>query len=80
MGKLIQITNTMTDFHKGLIQGIIATSTNCHSDERTLPNRYKTALKSLTSNHNKGGSVVIMDSTVYNQKLTDLLINNNTYE
>ena len=55
---------------------IIAASTKCHSDELILPNRYITALKSLSSNHNivispsgKGGGIVIMDSTVYNQKL-----------
>ena len=59
----------------------------CHSDEPTLPKRYITALKSLSSNHNIvispsdiGGGVVIMDSTVYNQKLMDLLDDNNTYE
>ena len=28
----------------------------------------------------KGGGVVIMDSTVYNQKLMDLLDDNNIYE
>ena len=88
MGKLIN-TNCKhhdSDFLKGFLQGIIATFTNCHSDELTLPNRYITALKSLSSNHNivispsdKGGSVVIMDSTVYNQKLMELLGNNNTY-
>ena len=55
------------------LQGIIAASTNCHSDEPTLPKIYITALKSLSSNHNivispsdKGGGVVIMNSTVYN--------------
>ena len=89
MGKLIN-TNYKhhdSDFHKGFLQGIIAASTNCHSDELTLPNRYITALNSLSSNHNiiispsdKGGGVVIMDSTVYNQKLMDLLGDNNTYE
>ena len=70
----------MTNFHKGFLQGIIAASINCHSDELTLPNRCITALKSLSSNHNivispsdKSGGVVIMDSTVYNQKLMDLL-------
>ena len=62
-------------------------STNCHSNELTLPNRHITALKSLSSNHNivispsdKGRAVVIMDSTVYNQKLMNLLGDNNTYE
>ena len=76
MGKIIN-TNYKhhdSDFHKGFLQGIIAASTNCHSDELTLLKRYITALKSLSSNHNivispsdKGGGVVIMDSTVYNQ-------------
>ena len=90
MGKLIN-TNYKhhdTDFHKGFLQGIIAASTNCHSDELTLPNRYITALKSLSSNpgivispSDKGGCVVvIMDSTVYNKKLMDLLDDNNIYE
>ena len=70
-----------SDFHKGFLQGIIAASTNCHSDELTLPNRNITALKSLSSNPNifispsdKGGGVGIMDSTDYNQKLMDQLM------
>ena len=89
MGKIIN-TNYKhhdTDFHKGFSQGIIAASTNCHSDELPLPKRYITALKSLSSHHNivispsdKGGGIVIMDSTVYNQKLLDLLDDNNTYD
>ena len=89
MGKIIN-TNYKhhdSDFDKGFLQCIIAASTNCHSDEPTLPKRYITALKSLSSNHNivispsdKGGGVVIMDSMVYNQKLMDLLDDNNTYE
>ena len=48
---------------------------------------YITALKTLTSYHNivispsdKGGGVVIMDFTVFNQKLMHLFGNNNTYE
>ena len=83
MGKLIN-TNYKHhdfDFHKGFLQGIIAASTNCHSDELTLPNRYITALKSLSSNHNiiislsdKCGGVVIMESTVYNQNLWIYLV------
>ena len=70
-----------TDLYKGFIQGIIATSTNCHSDELTIPNRYITALKSLSSIHivispsDKDGGVVIIDSTVYYQKLMDLTTN-----
>ena len=75
-----------SDFHKGFLQGIIAASSNGHSDEPTLPNRYITAIKYLSSKPNnvispvKGGGVVIMDSTVYNQNLMDLLDDNNTYE
>ena len=89
MGKLINTNNKhhATDFHKGFIQGIISASTICHSDELTLPNRYITALKALSSNHqiilsssDKCGSVVIMDSMVYNQKLMDLLGDSNTDE
>ena len=89
MGKIIN-TNYKhhdSDFDKRFLQGIITASTNCHSDEPTLPKRYITALKSLSSNHNivispsdKGGGVVIMDSAVYNQKLMDLLDDDNTYE
>ena len=89
MGKLIN-TNYKhhdSDFLEGYLQGIITASTNCYSDELTLPNRYITALKSFSSNHNivisssdKGGGVVIMDSTVYKQNLMDLLGDNNTYE
>ena len=89
MGKLVN-TNYKhhdSDFHKRFLQNIIAASTNYHSDELTRPNRYITALKSLSSNRNiiiapsdKGGGVVIMDSMVYNQKLMDVLGNNNTYE
>ena len=83
MGKLINTNykHHYSDFHKGFLQSIIATS-----DELTLPNRYITALKTLSSNHNivispsdKGGAIVIMDSTVYNQKLMDLL-GDNSYE
>ena len=89
MGKLINMNYKRhdSDFHKGFIQGILATSINCHSDELTLPNRYITALKSLSSNHNiiispsdEGGGVVIMDSMLYNQKLMDLLGDSSTYE
>ena len=89
MGKIINTNYKYhdSDFHKGFLQGIIAASTNCHSDELTLPNRYITALRSLSSNHNviispsdEGGGVVIMDSSVYNQKLMDLLDDSNTYE
>ena len=65
----------VSDFHKGFIEGIIAASTKCHSDDLPLPNRYITALKSLSSNHNivispsdKSGGVVIMYSMVYNKK------------
>ena len=76
-----------SDFHKGFLQGIIAASINYLCSELTLPDRYITALKSLSYNHNivispseKGGGVVIMDSTDYNQKLMDLLGDNITYE
>ena len=89
IGQLIDINYKHHDsnFHKGFEQDIIATSTNCHTDEQTLPRRYIPALKSLSSNHNiiishsdKGGGAVVMDSSVYNQKLMDLLDDNNTYE
>ena len=89
MGKLINTNykNHDSDFHKGFIQSIIAASANRHSDELTLTNSSITALKSLSSNRNlviwhsdKGRGVVIMDSTVYNQKLRVILGNNNTYE
>ena len=77
MGKIINSNykHHDSDFHIGFLQGIIAASTNCHSDELTLPNRYITALKSVSSNHNivispsdKDGGLVIVDSTAYNQK------------
>ena len=89
MGKLINTNYKYhdSDFHEGYLQGIIAASTNCNSDEMTLSNRYITALKFLSSNPNivistsdKGGDVVIMDSTVYKQTLMDLVGDNNTYE
>ena len=89
MGKLINISykHHDSDFHKGFLQGIIAAFINYHSDELTQPNRYITALKSLSSNHNivispsdKVGGIVIIDSMVYNQKLMDLLGENNIYE
>ena len=77
----------MTDFHKGFLQGVIAAFTNCHFDELTLPNGYITAIKYLFSNHiivispsDKCEGVVNMDSTGYNEKLMDLLGDNNTYE
>ena len=88
MGKLINTNYKRhdSDFNKWFIQDIIAASANCHSDGLTLPNRYITALKSLSSNHNiiisppnKGESVVNMDSMVFNQKLMDLL-GDNSYE
>ena len=86
IGKLINTNywHHVSDFHKGFIQGIIATSINYHSDELTLPNRYMIALKSLSSNHNivispsDKGRGVVMDSTICNQKLMDLLGDNNT--
>ena len=54
----------------------------------TIPMNWPiTALKTLSSNHKiiisppvKGKGVVIMDFTVYNQKLMDLLGDNKTYE
>ena len=51
MGKIINTNykNHDSDFRKWLLVGIIAASTNCHFDELTLPNRYITALKSLSS-------------------------------
>ena len=62
----------------------IAASTNCQNDEHILPRRNLAALKTLFSNHNiiispfdKGGDVV-MDSTVYSQKILDLLNDNST--
>ena len=83
MGKLINTNDS--GIHKGFIQGIIAASTNCHSDELTLPNRYITAwnISLLTTTSlfpilTKAGC--IMDSTVYKQKLMGLLGNNITYE
>ena len=88
MGKLINTNYKHHDseFHKGFLQDIITASTYYHSDELTLPNRYTTALRTLSSNHNivispsdKGGGVVIMDSTVYNQELM-VLLGDNTYE
>ena len=68
-------------------QGIIAASISCHTDELTLPNRYIAALKSFSSSHNiiishsdKGRGVYVMDSSVSNQKLKDLLDDHNTYK
>ena len=86
MGQLIDINyrHYDSDFHKGFVQGIITASTNCQTDELTLPRRYLAALQTLSSNHNiiilpsdKGGGGMVMAS-VYNQKLTDLLDDNNT--
>ena len=65
-----------SDFHKGFVQGIIAASTCCQTDEHILPRRYIAALKSLSSYNNiiillfdKDGCVDIMDSIFFNQKL-----------
>ena len=72
-----------SDFYKDFVQGIIAASTYCQTDEQTLPRRYLTAFKTISSNNiimlstSKGD---VMDSSVNNQKLMDLLENNSTYE
>ena len=69
MGKLINIKyrHYDSDFHKGFVQGFIA------AKEIKQPRRYIAALKSLSSDHNftispsdKGGSVVVMDSSADN--------------
>ena len=62
MGKLINTNYKQhdSDFHKGFLQAIITASTNCYSDELTLPKRYITALKSFSSNHNIVISVLLL--------------------
>ena len=89
IGKLINTNHRHhdCDLNKGCTGSMIATSTYCHFDDLALPNKYITALKCLSSNHNivisscdKDRGVVIMDSTIYNQKSTDLLDDKNTYE
>ena len=75
-------------FYKGFEQGKIANSTSYQTDEHILPRRYLAALKSLSSNDNivilssdkSGGGGGVMDSTVYHQKLLELLDYNNSYE
>ena len=75
MEKLIDLYHRhhKSDFHRSFVQGIIVASTNCQTDDPPLPKRYTAALKYLSSDHNitispsdKGGGVVIMDSSVYN--------------
>ena len=58
-----------TDFQKGFIQGIISATTS-NDKETTIPKRHIDALKELQINpsititsSDKGGSVVIMDTT-----------------
>ena len=73
MEKLVDIyyRHHDSDFPEGFVQAIIAASTNCQTDEQTLPRRYLTASNVLSSNNNfiillfdKGGGVVAMDSSV----------------
>ena len=79
---------TDTDFLKGYIQGIISASMKNHnnSHEHTLPKRHLDALQTLAHNEkltitssDKGGGVVIMDTTTYHSKIYDLLNDANTY-
>ena len=79
--------HTDTDFNKGFIQGIITASTHTTYTEHTLPRRYITALRTLAADHtihitpsDKGGGIVLLDTHTYNNKMTSLLADEDTYE
>ena len=79
--------HTDTEFNKGFIQGIITASTHTTNNEHTLPRRYITALRTLAEDHkihitpsDKGGGVGLLDTHTYNNKITSLLADEDTYE
>ena len=60
--------HTNSDFSRGFIQGLIASTTNHHSPTQNLLRRYITALTNLVKNKNisitsldKGGGIAIID-------------------
>ena len=74
-----------SDFQQGYIQGLL-TSALCDTPNPTLPKRYLRALEALAKDPairittaDKGGGVVVMDAISYQQKMTDLLSDGNTY-
>ena len=74
-----------TDFRKGFIQGIIAITSH-NIPETTIPKRYIEALKQLhhkktliITPSDKGGGIVIMNTQDYNNKMMDLISDNNVY-
>lgn len=71
---------------KGFIQGIISTTT-AQTRDITLPKRYINALSHMANDHNiiispadKGGGIVIMETTEYKNKILQLLQDKHTYE
>jgi len=83
----INYRHSDSDFQKGFVQGLITASTTCDNDDPVLPQRYITALKSLSNNQeilitssDKGGGIVIMNSSQYNDKMLELLSDQNTYD
>ena len=62
-------------------QGLLATITNSNTDDLALPWRHRASLSDLSMNNNfiiipsdKGGGIVIMNCTHYNNKLGNLLM------
>ena len=72
---------------KGIKQGIILCCAAAAAAQKpSIPKRYNVALEELRRNKNiiitssdKGGGVVVMDKTEYEQKMNDLLNDSNTY-
>ena len=72
---------------KGIKQGIILCCAAAAAAQKpSIPKRYIVALEELRRNKNiiitssdKGGEVVVMDKTEYEQKMNDLLNDSNTY-
>ena len=76
-----------SDLNKGFAQGVITTM-NCLKNEQfpALPRRYEKALNDMKKDSSvhitqadKGGGVVVMDSSSYTEKMIELLEDETTY-
>ena len=75
-----------SEFERGFIQGLIS-ATLSTENEYTLPKRFVSAIQNLSQNKDlvispadKGGGVVVMNTTDYNEKMLSHLNDENTYE
>ena len=77
-----------SDVERGFIQGLVAATTSLSKVQQpSLPLRFVKALERLGRNNNlhitkadKGGGVIVMDSSEYTQKMTSLLADCDTYQ